>query len=126
MNRKPKKDKTPFFHDMKEHVNQTWKKKKNSSFNYPFTGKDLADLKHFSKQFQPWGVMALWDIYLEKANDWVIKNGISIFTFTRSLPWLVDDRSFKSRSREYEKALCPPLDPKIKNLTLFIQTNKPL
>lgn len=92
---------------MIDHINEGWKKAWNppKEHSYPFLPKDFKDLKHFAKFYHPWGVMALWDIYIDTANDFLRKNGLTIYHFTTNLPRLLDNRSFKSIAAGYEKGM---------------------
>lgn len=112
-----KKDKSEFWKQMIDHIDSTWKKKKGSELGYPFTGKDLKDLKSFTRTFQEWGIMALWDVYLNRENEFNRKTGYSLFQFLRQLPSLVDDRGWKAHAKVYEKQLGATLPEKL--LTLF-------
>lgn len=91
------------------HISRRWRERKNSEFAYPFTGRDYKDLRHFARVYQPWGVMALWDAFVERPDEFNKRTGWSIFQFTRQLPWLVDDPSWKSRARQYEQEFVRPL-----------------
>jgi len=76
--RKSTKSKILFWQEVVNHVNDTWKKKKGVSYNYPWRGKDIADLAHQTRNYQPWGIMALWDMFLERADEYVVKQGYSL------------------------------------------------
>jgi len=76
----------------------------------------MADLAHQCRNYQVWGVMALWDIYLDDADEWTVKQGFSIWAFIRQLPRLLDRRGWKLRADEYAKKLIPPPPPAIADL----------
>ena len=101
---------------MIEHIDSTWKKKKRADFGYPFTGKDMADLRHFSASFKEWGIMALWDSYIEQDNEFNAKTGWTVFQFTRQLPFLVDVKGWKDRARKYEMDLAGPYPEEVMGL----------
>lgn len=101
-----------------DHVNSTWKAKKRVTYTYPFTGKDWVDLRHFIRFYEPWGMMALWDLYLEQADDWTMNHGLSIYNFTRQLPRLLD-QSWKGSAATYQRRMLPPLRGEIVALPLF-------
>lgn len=107
--KKAENQKKRFWQPMIDHINGTWKAATKKEFNYPFTSKDFADLKYHARNFGEWGVMALWDVYVNNADEYVQKKQFDIFTFTRSLPRLLDDGLFKMISRQYEAKLCGPL-----------------
>lgn len=102
---KTTREKRKFWKELIEHIDSTWKKKKRSEFGYPFTGKDMADLRHFSGPFKEWGIMALWDEYLERPDEFNAKTGFSVFQFTRQLPFLVDVPHWKAKAAKYEMKL---------------------
>lgn len=114
--KKEKRAGLPGWQPMIDLISETWQKKRQSDFGYPFTGKDMADLRYFASKFQTWTVAALWEEYLEGANDYVSARACDIFTFTRSLPRLMDSRTYKSRAAGYEKKWAPPLPKEITDL----------
>ena len=121
-----KKEKRKYWPQMIEHIDSTWRKKKKSEFGYPFTGKDMADLRHFCATFEEWGLMALWDEYLDDANDeegFNKKTGWTVFHFTRQLPRLLDGRTWKSRATKYERQLIGPVPEEIADLFSLAMTN---
>ena len=85
---------------------------------YPFTGKDMADLRHFSGIFQEWGIMALWDEYLNLPDDkgFNKKHGWTVFQFTRQLPRIMDVKGWKDKAREYELKMAGPYPKEIVDL----------
>lgn len=107
---------------MIDHISGTWQKKRLADFGYPFTGKDMADLRYFASKFQTWAMAALWDEYLENADDWTLKHGCDIFTFTRALPRLMDSPAYKGRAAAYEKQWAPPLPKEISDLFAGFKT----
>ncbi len=99
-----KKETSPYFHSMVEHINFTWKKKKQSG--YFFRGRDFKELKNLTRIYPEWQVMALWDVYLQQDNnEWINENGFSLNGFYACLPWLVDDPNWKYHAKEYEKKI---------------------
>lgn len=119
-----KKDVTEFWVEMIAHINESWKKRKNTDLSYPFTGRDFKDLKHFAQIFKPWGLMALWDLYIWTDNAFNEKTGYSIFQFTRQLPYLTDQQ-WKQKAQFYEHKMIGKLPDKIASiLTLKIIDKK--
>jgi len=90
-------------------------------YGYPFTGKDFKDLAHYARVYMIWGMMALWDMYLEQADEYTLKRGLDVYTFTRQLPRLLD-QNWKNLARQYEDALLPDIAPEV--LTLIKQPEK--
>jgi hypothetical protein len=109
-----KKKTSPYFPVLIEHIDKSWLKIKG--MHYPFAGKDFKDLKGFSRSFQEWGVMALWDAFMASDSEWVRKSGYSIGAFVKCLPWLVDDPGWKRQAKTYEEKMVQPLTPEIETL----------
>lgn len=125
--RRSKNPKVPHWQELVDHVNNTWKRKKKSEFNYPFMGRDMKDLAHFARVYQPYGVMALWDVYLKQADEWTLKHGLSIYIFTTQLPRLVD-QDWKGQARIYQEGM-PDTPPEkiaevIEKMPNFIKPKK--
>lgn len=95
-----------WFKRLVDHIDQSWRVKKG--LKYPFSGRDFKNLKNMCGHFQEWGVMALWDVFMESTSDWVQKTGYSLDGFSKCLPWLVDDKRWKFRAAKYEKDFPPP------------------
>ena len=119
MKRKPKKEKRekrPEFKTMVDHIDLTWRKAKKSDTGYPFHGRDFKDLKHFVGYYQEWGMMALWDIWIETATPWAKSTGLSLGAFFKSLPGLVDRKDWKIRAAAHEAKMMPPMEEKVMEL----------
>lgn len=102
---------------MISHIDTTWRKARKAlpdDPGYPFTGKDMADLRKFAANgyYGPWGLMALWDVYLAEADDYVKKAGYAINTFLRSMPRLLDRDQWKSKRTHYMEKHAPPMAAK--------------
>lgn len=95
-----------FFKKVIDHVDSTWMKKKG--IHYPFAGKDFKYLKNYCSKFTEWGVMSLWDTFMESTSEWVQKTGYSLDGFYKCLPWLMDNPTWKMRAAVYEKEFPPP------------------
>lgn len=101
---KVKKEKSPYFPQLIEHIDSTWFRYKD--FHYPFTGRDFSNLKNFCRSFQEWGIASLWDNFLKSDSDWVRKSGYSLDAFFKCLPWLVDT-DWKIGAKVYEERWVP-------------------
>lgn len=97
----------PGWREMIGIVSDTWQAKRGTDTGYPFTGKDMADLRYFAGKFQTWGLAALWVEYITQENDYLKARGFDVFTFTRSLPALMDSKTWKQKAREFEAKWCP-------------------
>lgn len=112
----------PFWQPMIDHINDTWKKKKGwdlytePEYNYPFAGRDMKTLRHWANMYMETGIMALWDAYLETADEWTVKHGYSIDNFSRQLPRLVDDYGWKKRRELYDARFPAKTPPEIIDL----------
>lgn len=81
----------PGWQAMIDHIDTTWRSTRvDPEYGYPFTGKDMADLRHLVRTFETYGIMSLWDIYLATADDYVKKHAYSIYNFTRAMPKLME------------------------------------
>lgn len=116
MKTKKAREKRKFWAQLIEHIDSTWRKRKGVDMGYPFTGKDMADLRHFCSPFKEWGLMALWDQYMAQDNEFNRKTGWSVFHFTRQLPFLVDAPEWKSAAHRYEMSLAGPYPENLMDL----------
>lgn len=96
-----------------DHINDTWVTKKRVDFGYPFIGRDFRDLAGFVRNFKIWGLMSLWDNYLDSNNEWVRDKGYSINVFCSCLVWLVDIPGWKARARQYEDKIVGKMDAEV-------------
>lgn len=93
-------DPTPFWKDIVAHIDNTWKKKKGVGFY--FRGKYFRELKELARIYTPFGVMALWDLYLSDTNDDFVKAaGHSFEMFCNKIPKLLD-MGWKGAAKRYE------------------------
>lgn len=107
---KTKDETTPYWKDLVEHIDLTWRKKKGVPFF--FQAKYFKTLKELSRIYLPYGVMALWDLFLDESDPYVKQTGHSFEMFLHRLPRLLDDSTWKVRRESYEKKLIglyPPI-----------------
>jgi hypothetical protein len=109
--------KTEFWNDMIKHISFRYSRLKGH--DYPFTGKDFVELKNAARIFQPWGIMALWDIFIDFADDYTRKNGFSIWCFLRQIPKLTDNPLYKPSAEKYQQVLIGTKPNKILELFNF-------
>ena len=95
----------PYWQEMVSHINDSWKAKKGAP--YPFDGKDWKPLKAKASAYGAWGIMALWDKYLEGKTFWGPKKGYSLGGFFEDIPVLVDDPKWRQMANEYRDKLEP-------------------
>lgn len=99
--------KTPFWTEVCKHLEETWKRKKNAPFL--FTGQRMKSLKGLCQTYQPWGVMALWDMFLVSDDPWIKDTGYKFEAFVHSVDKLVDNYSWKQKAQVYEAKLYNPV-----------------
>jgi len=96
---------SPFWKEMIQHLNDTWSRKKRGA-KYLWSGKDFAALKRVLAVYQPFDVMALWDIYISSDDEFAKRQGYNVVEFIRQLPRLVDG-DWKSRAKKHMDVLIP-------------------
>ena len=111
---KPKKEPTPYWKDLIDHIDKTWFSKKKSKFYWQ--KKHFTHLEGIARHYQSWGVMALWDLHLSIQDDYAFKNGYSFESFLLRIPKLIDEPLFKIISEKYDKKLNPGPPEEVKNL----------
>jgi len=107
----PKKDPNPHWPKLMAHIVTVAKKHKGVPI--PINGKHAKALQNLSRYYQPWGVMALWDLWFERGNqwdEWAGKTGHSIEGFVTTIPRLLDNSTWKGRARVYESGMIKPLN----------------
>lgn len=97
-----------FWKEMIEHLDKSWSHKKRGA-RYPWSGKDFAHLKRILRIYQPFDVMALWDLYINSYDEFASKQGYNIPEFVRQIPRLIDG-SWKTASQHYMDVLMPKND----------------
>lgn len=112
--KKTKTRKSPFFKSLVDHIDQSWVKARG--YHYPFSDHDMKNLANLSRIFQEWGVMALWDVFLASEGEWVKKSGFSLSAFSKCVPWLVDNPTWKAQASSYEAKIAPPIPEPIRDL----------
>lgn len=105
----------PFWQEMVDHMDRTWtafkKKKTGNEVKYPWPesrDRTWRTLKSSASFYRPFGIMALWDLYLLMNDAWVSKTGHTVEAFIHKIPVLVDDPRWKSLSSKYENLLATP------------------
>ena len=86
-----------------EHISSTWQKKKGRK--YPFTGRDLKQLKDIRGWLTAAETMALWTTYLSSSPFWGQKTGYLISGLWAERSVLLDDPNFKRYVTRYEAEL---------------------
>lgn len=91
-----------------EHIDLTWRARKQSKAPYPWTGKDRREIKNLAHNYTEFGVLAMWDLYIAREDEWTKKSGYSIHYFLRQLPFLLD-QEWKESARAYEEKMLGPV-----------------
>lgn len=104
-------DAIPHWNDMIKHMDEKWFQKKKAKFYWQ--GRYFKQLKTMCSLYQPYGVMALWDLYINSDDVYAKNAGYSFEMFAAKLPSLVDDPIWKRGAKAYEEKLCGPIDPNI-------------
>lgn len=108
----PKRKKLPenviaHWKNMVDHIDKSWKSKKG--MGYPWRGMDFKELRPLANRCEAWGVMALWDLYMEGWSYWSKKTGYMIVGFMRDIGILLDNPGFKGLSKKYHDSLEPQM-----------------
>jgi hypothetical protein len=93
---------------MIDHIDKSWRAKKRGA-PYFWLARDFANLRRAARVYEPWGVMALWDCYIESGDTFAISQGYNVTEFVRQIPRLVDG-NWKVLAAGYRDKL-EPRDP---------------
>lgn len=107
-------DVIPFWKELVDHIDKRWLEKKKTKFYWD--PKFWKSLKNVARTYQPWGVMALWDLYIASDDDFVRKSGYAFPVFLASIPRLVDDPVWKRSASRYELQLNGPIQEGLKEV----------
>lgn len=100
---KKKTDEPIFWKETVAFIDRLWFAKKQTKFFWK--GQYFKQLKSMVNIYQPWGVMALWKVFLNSNDEWVVKTGYSFDAFSCKIPVLVDDPYWKNKAKEYQEVL---------------------
>ncbi len=102
--RKAKVEKTtvPFWQELVKHIDTGWANKKGAP--YPWSPHEFKKLSDMARIYQPWGVMAMWDLYLGGTYFGKL-TGYMIDGMKKDIGVIVDDSRFKGLARQYEEKL---------------------
>ena len=73
--------------------------------HYPWTNLARKNLWNLASLYSAWGVLALWDLYLESESDWARRTGWSVYGMIRDSGRLVDQPNFKQLASRHEEEL---------------------
>jgi len=98
----------PHWQVLVDYLSNRWCEKKRAKFYW--RPQHFKNLKSLAGLYQPYGVMALWDLYLGMDDQWVRGAGHSFEMFLAKIPALVDNPVWKIAAKKHEDRLCGPID----------------
>lgn len=113
--KRKKEEPTHFWKELIDHIDKSWIRKKGIHYPFNMDTMLLKRLKLMCRDYQAWGVMSAWDIYMQGDSYWSRRLGFSLQGFFSDLAVLVDDPGWKSGSQSYMNKL-EPVVPEIKEL----------
>lgn len=99
---KPEK-RVEFWQTIVDHVNKSWQTRKGVA--YPWDPHEFKKLHGLSVSYQAWGVMAMWDLYVQMGTYWGKQTGYMLDGLKKDVGVIVDDPRWKSLCRHYEEKL---------------------
>lgn len=109
--RKKEEPSTPYFQEMVNHIDEAWSAKKKAKFHWE--GRFFKELRGLARTYSPFGIMGLFDLYMQSSDDWVRNTGYSFPAFVSHLPKLLDNPGWKQLKRFYEDRF-EIIDPDVK------------
>lgn len=114
--RKPKGEKAvekrvEFWQTIVDHVNKSWQAKKGVA--YPWDAHEFKKLHGLATTYQAWGVMAMWDQYVQMGTYWGKITGFMLDGLKKDIGVIVDDPRWKSLCRTYEEKLFAPSNEEV-------------
>ena|SRR5437879_6205434 len=92
-----------YWHEVLAHVDSVYAKKFGQ--HYPWNNLARKNLWNLARVHSAWGVMALWDLYLETESHWARRTGWSVYGMIRDAGRLTDDPRFKQLAFKHEESL---------------------
>lgn len=108
---KPKREKregkrVEFWQAIVDHVNKSWVSRKGVP--YPWDPHEFKKLHALSVVYQAWGMMAMWDLYVQMGTYWGKLSGLMLDGLKKDVGVIVDDPRWKSLCQSYEDRLFAP------------------
>lgn len=103
--RPQKKNPIPYWREMVLHIDKSWFVKKRGT-KYLWMARDFANLRRAAKLYEAWGVMALWDLYVQGNDTFAVAQGFNVTEFVRQIPRIVDG-NWKARAEAHRQKLMP-------------------
>lgn len=95
-----------FWQTIVDHVNKSWQAKKGVP--YPWDPHEFKKLHALAVVYQAWGVMAMWDLYVQMGTYWGKLSGLMLDGLKKDVGVIVDDPRWKSLCQNYEEKLFAP------------------
>lgn len=95
-----------FWQTIVDHVNKSWVARKGVP--YPWDAHEFKKLHGLAVTYQAWGVMAMWDQYVQMGTYWGKLTGFMLDGLKKDVGVIVDDPRWKSLCRTYEEKLFAP------------------
>ena len=95
-----------FWQTVVDHVNRSWQQRKGTP--YPWDPHEFKKLHRLSVIYQAWGMMAMWDLYVQMGTYWGKLTGFMLDGLKKDVGVIVDDPRWKSLCRTYEEKLFAP------------------
>ena len=92
-----------YWHELLAYIDSAYAKKLGR--HYPWNNLVRKNLWNFARAHSAWGVMALWDLYLETESRWAQRTGWSVYGMIRDAGRLMDDLRFKQLAAKHEEQL---------------------
>ena len=92
-----------YWHELLAYIDSAYAKKLGR--HYPWNNLVRKNLWNMARVHSAWGVMALWDLYLESESWWARRTGCSVYGMIRDAGRLMDDSRFKQLAAKHEEHL---------------------
>ena len=89
-----------YWRELLAYIDSSYRKKFGK--HYPWSNLARKNLWNLARVHSAWGVMALWDLYLERESEWARRTAWSAYGLTRDAGWLIEGPHFKEISRNHE------------------------
>lgn len=95
-----------FWQSLVTHIDQSWQKRKGVA--YPWDAHEFKKLHGLAIVYQAWGMMAMWDLYVQMGTYWGKLTGFMLDGLKKDIGVIVDDPRWKSLCHDYEEKMFKP------------------
>ncbi len=92
-----------YWHELLAYIDSAYVQKLGS--HYPWNNLARKNLWNMARVHSAWGVMALWELYLEGNSAWARRTAWSVYGMIRDAGRLMDDLRFKHLAAKHEESL---------------------